>query len=512
MECDNFSPNCPYCKKELKSPRVLPCGETICLNCILNNIKEMCIECPFCNEKHIVPSNFFPINKYAQNMIETYNSKFYRGPVFEQFKNSICTIDKLLESCSFDFNSAKRQIQDYCEQVIKQIDFDIHKKIEPFQKQIQSLQKTQEILCNEVKKYEKEWLSELDANKENLIQFHTSHMKTREEIKETKKILKNLKFEETNLKEKILRVKSLEWKVKTNRKKFKNFIFNNQELILNNSENLYRLVKVDTSILKLKNYTKIKLSNFLGARPDRQILVDKLNENLIFNFVDINNNFCFEVRDFKNLNQIHKSLVNNNKKNVINSIMKTTRNKIVFYEETYDWKTLKIFDENLNLIKEVLCNNLYWCMCATEYGIFAAENNFLLCDFSRIHVFDWSLRLINCIRPNSSLYSYPSSIDMMFSNQDYLFFVKENTVFIVSARDGRKIGEFVNRGDLEFVNENFLIFKHSKRFEFYDPNGNFVENVKINGCLSNYSKILMNDDRNFLFLDEINNFIYVPGH
>ena len=51
---------CQYCKLKYKDPRILPCGRSLCFDCIelLINKDENKIEtinCPICNENHEKP-------------------------------------------------------------------------------------------------------------------------------------------------------------------------------------------------------------------------------------------------------------------------------------------------------------------------------------------------------------------------------------------------------------------------------------------------------------------------
>ena len=57
-----------------KEPKVLPCGETACLNCIKRELNSTCeLKCPFkkCNSVHVIPNvNELVANSLIENSID----------------------------------------------------------------------------------------------------------------------------------------------------------------------------------------------------------------------------------------------------------------------------------------------------------------------------------------------------------------------------------------------------------------------------------------------------------
>ena len=47
---------CPNCRKMLSDPRSLPCGNSVCFNCLDDLNDLLCI----CNSDHEIPENGFP--------------------------------------------------------------------------------------------------------------------------------------------------------------------------------------------------------------------------------------------------------------------------------------------------------------------------------------------------------------------------------------------------------------------------------------------------------------------
>lgn len=74
---------CPNCKNKYTSPRILPCGKSICQNCI----EDLCqvdspgnekIQCPLCNKTHLVPNDGFILNEFILKTLELRPKKVYR--------------------------------------------------------------------------------------------------------------------------------------------------------------------------------------------------------------------------------------------------------------------------------------------------------------------------------------------------------------------------------------------------------------------------------------------------
>ncbi len=67
---------CPRCRSVFNSPRLLPCGETLCNNCITRQANSSVIKCIMCDKMHEIPAkNGFPINKQTLKLIDRIRTK-----------------------------------------------------------------------------------------------------------------------------------------------------------------------------------------------------------------------------------------------------------------------------------------------------------------------------------------------------------------------------------------------------------------------------------------------------
>lgn len=72
---------CPKCLYKFVSPRILPCGKSMCQNCIdqLSNFNLLnLIKCPFCYKNHPIPDEGFIINEFIVNTLSLKPEKVYR--------------------------------------------------------------------------------------------------------------------------------------------------------------------------------------------------------------------------------------------------------------------------------------------------------------------------------------------------------------------------------------------------------------------------------------------------
>jgi tripartite motif-containing protein 2/3 len=62
---------CQICKQVFVDPRNLPCGHSVCNNCIKPDAdNESHFKCHCCNEMHILPQNGFPVSQVMASFLE----------------------------------------------------------------------------------------------------------------------------------------------------------------------------------------------------------------------------------------------------------------------------------------------------------------------------------------------------------------------------------------------------------------------------------------------------------
>ena len=71
--------NCKVCESKLRNPVVLPCGNSICNECVdfLKVSKNDYLVCSDCHQTHIIPENGFTINKKLAKILRRF---YFKNP------------------------------------------------------------------------------------------------------------------------------------------------------------------------------------------------------------------------------------------------------------------------------------------------------------------------------------------------------------------------------------------------------------------------------------------------
>jgi tripartite motif-containing protein 56 len=89
---------CPICFKTFKDPRVLPCGETACNECIQVLAKSSVLDkfpCSMCPQLHL--NTDFMVNRAILKMIEAKNGNVYDKKSVEILKEKLAEIKQKSE-------------------------------------------------------------------------------------------------------------------------------------------------------------------------------------------------------------------------------------------------------------------------------------------------------------------------------------------------------------------------------------------------------------------------------
>ncbi len=90
---------CQQCKGRLDIPKILPCGETICLSCeTYIQINDNMFDCFVCEQKHDMPKNGFLISKAILKMLKIEPTKVSRGEVLDKLEKSL---ENIQNKCNY---------------------------------------------------------------------------------------------------------------------------------------------------------------------------------------------------------------------------------------------------------------------------------------------------------------------------------------------------------------------------------------------------------------------------
>lgn len=179
---------CKICNDTLKSPIILPCGDSVCKSHCNDDENEL--YCKICDKNHEKPIDGFPTNKLAESLLKSKIDEFEFG---EQYKSALMTCSGLERSIAlFDMlnKSAIDFIDIFIEKIKNKIDIKREERKFSIEQDYNSI--TKELIDLEINS----GLRELNDHIKNLIE---SYFETK-----SFKIIPNDDCTVANLKEKIL--------------------------------------------------------------------------------------------------------------------------------------------------------------------------------------------------------------------------------------------------------------------------------------------------------------------
>ena len=536
---------CPICLQKFTSPRILPCGKSICQNCIediclkqqleyqnayrlrhaINDKQPVQINiCPFCEKCHqALDENGFILNDFIIKTSQLRPEKVYRCSSYNYLDELLNTLENDLKELISKIQYPEARIREHCEKVRNQIDLATETLIE-------KVSKFRENYLNEIDQYEKNCLKifkELDKkethNYQKLIKENESRIQTlscyvnQPKIDEdkVKKLIEDAKLQEYNLKNQLkllngrLFGKEMPHFDEYNKSIESNIIghlnYENLE-VFNDMINVDKLI--DPKVEKIIEHSNVSLALPLLTLKDSYYYDDKylvLSENLL-----------------KIINDSH-SLVEIRFDFIPDYISVNNKDSIFVQHYRYAWKnnrrekssthTLSIYDYNLNLNYENTSEYTILNCTTTPNNIFVqiALNNAIV-------IYNWHLEKISTIGQDSYIdrpYFFRDFLLKMVKN-DKIYLKKVNAdddgdywIRIVSLRTGELLNEcylnnFHDHFFIDALNRIVIIDEIFSNLKIYDKPSIKSNQAKLiyekNIDLTNSCGLKMTADGRFFFI------------
>jgi hypothetical protein len=146
---------CPKCNKRFDDARILPCGQTMCSDCIenLSNKLSNTMKCSLCQGTHQITkeNNGFPVNKLIMQLLDLHPSEVYRSKLVEQLKIHLDSLNRKTTALSNDLKQIPGRIKEKTLSVRTKIDL-------AAEMLIQEIHKHRDNLFRDLDNYEKECL------------------------------------------------------------------------------------------------------------------------------------------------------------------------------------------------------------------------------------------------------------------------------------------------------------------------------------------------------------------
>jgi hypothetical protein len=252
---------CPQCKEQYDSPRMLPCGETICETCSKSlTVKKEEFKCPLCNEIHESPKNgSFPINKVILNLLKKAPKKIFRGEILETFDVKLKQLQSKINEFEKDLSNGTDKVVEYYSDLKNEIQLASELAIE----QIKDINVK---LIYQIELFEKECIENYKKNKDEKLNLTNEIKKTNEFVNKCKHNLNKSEFNENQIKIDTKECEQMQKRLEDLQSDFNDFIFNFKQITFEKN-----LLKIDVlGTFKITELISSKTKNIQGKEKSQQ--------------------------------------------------------------------------------------------------------------------------------------------------------------------------------------------------------------------------------------------------
>ena len=155
--------NCAKCNERLDEPRMLPCGDTVCHQCVSSlQVNKNQFKCIMCNEQHVMPEKGLPVNKAILAFLFMQPSEIDRGRSIEELKEKLKIFRKNITSLSSSATHAEDKIKGDCTELKNQVQL-------ATELAIQQINVLNEEMIGEINQFENYSLKSCQLNEEHRI-------------------------------------------------------------------------------------------------------------------------------------------------------------------------------------------------------------------------------------------------------------------------------------------------------------------------------------------------------
>jgi hypothetical protein len=490
---------CPTCSERYQSPRLLPCGDSICFRCI-GFIKDQnsndLYKCPVCEATHAVLDEKLPRNKILEKLLSKDANEVYRNRDVEELKEKLTKLKLKTKSLEYHLNYPHESIKEYCKSLLDQIDLQtekVHQLVNEFH----------DSLFDQVKEYEKECLEYFENLEEAGDEFLEEDTKVIEStIEKSKKFfqeksdyLRKFKISDEEIKcsltdsgNNINTVKYLLCSFKTHLfKSFKmQFIENQNELkrdLLGTIKMCPIGVNLTESRTKCFNYSnQLQNHNIVSVHlinKDQMVIISTQGQNLYLYKIDQNGNILITNSIINSRNSVFcvKSAMNDGK-----LILLARYSYYDGYSSANYRHQILIFDQDLNQINQKMISDVngiislsvndskYYCLLSST------SNKIILCIYNN-DLTEIASQGLAANSKDDPFFFPQDSIELRASNQS-LFILRKGFMTLMNEVTGIIEKEYPVVGSSFDLNRNDIFVCHGKvKLTVYDKLGRMRKEV-----------------------------------
>jgi hypothetical protein len=496
---------CPVCSEKFVSPRLLPCGDSICLRCIqfLKIQNSDLYKCPACADIQSIQAHTLPKIKTLENLLNKDANEVYRNRDVEILKENLANINLKTEKLESNFLFPNETIKEHCKHLLDQVDLateKAHKLIDDFR----------HTFCNQVKKYEKECLDHFESLKksQNQVKLSEDLQSTEKVILEAKEFfqkkiayLKRFKINDEEIKQSLLDYDQLISKVKDHSSLLKSHLFktNKMKFVENTRHIKIDLVgKLEMHPISIKTITSsAPILCYNNPISTHKVLgVEVLNDNYLVSFSIGTNSFELNKLGVTGIVQTNNNGIRDYQKSYFETLHKEdiTLKSIISKGEIilivkylnksfycYDYQIL-IFDSNLSKTYERKLSNInnvvsiaeneskYYCLLTSKSNV-----NFLsVYDLNLSHI---ATKGLEAQKKTDAFYFSANATQLRVSN-GLIFILEIEAIKVMNEKNGIVMKQFPVVGwSFELLQDRIVLFDHQNTLTIYDSSGKKLKTV-----------------------------------
>jgi len=231
---------CSYCHEKFDEPRILPCGKSVCNNCLIIifktiDKKDNSFKCSVCQESH--RNAEFQVNETLKQILKILPDEVYRGNLVVKFKANLNELNEKKMHLEKLLATAVDQVKEHCLELRLDVDLTTELAIEEINKQRDSIITHRETIIKEIDDYEAKTVGLIETEENTKNVFKDSIKSFTEFFQKWKSYLSKVKIDDNEVAEKNIEALKLIQNAEKEKRKLNSFIFNKKKILFDKKQN-----------------------------------------------------------------------------------------------------------------------------------------------------------------------------------------------------------------------------------------------------------------------------------
>lgn len=508
--------NCQRCNQKFDEPRILPCGKTICNNCIYNIENKVLSQstgdfnCSLCLEQHCVPDSEFPINEVAYNLMSEHPNEVYRSELALTLKSNLNDIQAHLNNLASDLNNGIDKIKEHCIELRREVQLRTEQKI-------LEVNQLNEMLIQQIDDYEEECVQNFTSKKESKRAFDEIIVEINKFLDEKREYLRGFQINDTEIQKSNNIAQILKSKLENGMIYAKSFIFNKKLMLFESSRDrvnknmlgFFRFKQLGNS-MNFNQLKKIQLKNVLNDLSENSLIWTNTFDNGVYfiTYLSSRNEMTMATFD-PSTNTLEKKVIPNCQ--VIFNLVKCKNSIALSYFSEQNQNSICIIDSSLNILESISFQD-------SLFGgtvLIGANDSYLYVNINRgsksyIKVYDYQLNKVKLTQTFQSTnaqspFYFPTHIKQLNSRDGKYIWMNSNQICILNEHTGellKTIQIAADRFELDSKNNLLVLQNSSKKVVYFDLNGVQQKEFDLVGFESNDLTFYIDPNDKLHFFDK----------